>query len=111
MNVNLDALQTEYDGLKSSHAELAGQLAAVREELKPMKDIRYWVGKVLAPEQAVEKKPEPKHSVTERLKHDSGQGKQQPERKPTQHKNRIWNCKALAVFIVKMSGAFCFPKG
>ena len=56
LNVNLDALQTEYDGLKSSHAELAGQLAAVREELKPMKDIRYWVGKVLAPEQAVEKK-------------------------------------------------------
>ena len=88
LNVNLDALQTEYDGLKSSHAELAGQLAAVREELKPMKDIRYWVGKVLAPEQAVEKKPEPKHSVTERLKHDSGQGKQQPERKPTQHKKQ-----------------------
>ena len=86
LNVNLDALQTEYDGLKSSHAELAGQLAAVREELKPMKDIRYWVGKVLAPEQAVEKKPEPKHSVTERLKHDSGQGKQQPERKPTAQK-------------------------
>ena len=81
-------MQTEYDGLKSSHAELAGQLAAVREELKPMKDIRYWVGKVLAPEQAVEKKPEPKHSVTERLKHDSGQGKQQPERKPTQHKKQ-----------------------
>ena len=64
------------------------QLAAVREDLKPMKDIRYWVGKVLAPEQAVEKKPEPKHSVTERLKHDSGQGKQQPERKPTQHKKQ-----------------------
>jgi predicted nucleic acid-binding Zn-ribbon protein len=88
LNVNLDALQTEYDGLKSSHTELAGQLVAVREELKPMKDIRYWVGKVLAPEQAVEKKPEPKHSVTERLKHDSGQEKRQPEHKPTQHKKQ-----------------------
>ena len=55
-----------------------------------MKDIRYWVGKVLAPEQAVEKKPEPKHSVTERLKHDSEKEKQQPEpeRKPTQHKKQ-----------------------
>lgn len=70
------------------NTELAGQLVAVREELKPMKDIRYWVGKVLAPEQAVEKKPEPKHSVTERLKHDSGQEKRQPERKPTQHKKQ-----------------------
>lgn len=24
-------------------------------------------------------------------------------------KNRIWNCKALAVFIVKMSGVFLVP--
>ena len=32
------------------------------------KDIRYWVGKVLTPEQSeVEKKPEPKHSLKERL--------------------------------------------
>ena len=27
LNVNLDALQTEYDGLKATHTELAGQLA------------------------------------------------------------------------------------
>ena len=34
-----------------------------------MKDIRYWVSKVLTPEQSeVEKKPEPKHSVTEKMK-------------------------------------------
>ena len=66
LNVNLDALQTEYDGLKATHTELAGQLATVKEELQPMKDIRYWIGKVLTPEQAeVEKKPEPKHSLTE----------------------------------------------
>ena len=32
LNVNLDALQTEYDKLKATHAELAGQLAAVKEE-------------------------------------------------------------------------------
>ena len=38
-------------------------------ELKPLKEIRYWVNKVLAPEQAeVKKKPEPKHSVTEQIK-------------------------------------------
>ena len=34
-----------------------------------MKDIRYWIGKVLTPEQSeVQKKPEPKHSVTEKMK-------------------------------------------
>lgn len=33
-------------------------------------------------------------------------------RKPRNRKNRMWNCKALAVFIVKMSGVFfCSPKG
>ncbi len=69
LNVNLDALQAEYDTLQASHTELAGQLAAVKEELQPMKDIRYWVGRVLMPEQAqVEKKPEPKHSPAEQIK-------------------------------------------
>ena len=38
----------------------------VYKRQQPMKDIRYWIGKVLTPEQAeVEKKPEPKHSLTE----------------------------------------------
>ena len=66
LNVNLDALQTEYDGLKATHTELAGQLATVKEELQPMKDIRYWIGKVLTPEQAeVEKKPEQRYQQEE----------------------------------------------
>ena len=43
--------KTEYDSLQSSHEELAEQLVSVKEELKPMKEIRYWVGKVLTPEQ------------------------------------------------------------
>ena len=53
-----------------------------------MKDIRYWVGKVLTPEQAVEKKPEPKHSVTEKMKFLQEQGKKQPEQKSPQHKKQ-----------------------
>ena len=70
LNVNLDALQAEYDKLKSSHADLSGQLAAVNEELKPMKDIRRWVGKVLSLEQSeVENKPEPKQSITEKMRY------------------------------------------
>ena len=43
LNVDLKALQKEYDGLRTTHADLKEQLAAVNEELKPMKDIRYWV--------------------------------------------------------------------
>ena len=92
LNVNLDALQAEYDTLQTSHTELAGQLAAVKEELKPMKDIRYWVGKVLTPEQAeVEKKPEPKHSVTGKLNHYRDQKKQQPEQTTPQQKHKKQN--------------------
>ena len=70
LNVNLDALQAEYDKLKSSHADLSGQLAAINEELKPMKDIRRWVGKVISPEQSeVENKPEQKQSITEKMRY------------------------------------------
>ena len=89
LNVNLEALQAEYDSLQSSHAGLSRQLAAVKEELKPMKDIRYWVGKVLSPEQPeVESRPEPKHSVTERLKYIQEQKKQEPEQKAPQKKKQ-----------------------
>ena len=70
LNVNLDALKAEYDGLKASHAELSRQLSAVYEELKPMKDIRRWVGKVLSPEQVeIESKPKPKQSIAEKMRY------------------------------------------
>ena len=89
MNVNLDALQTEYVGLTATHAELAGQLATVKEELQPMKDIRYWVGKVLTPEQTKpQKKPEPKHSPVEQMKFYQEQEKQKQEQKSPQHKKQ-----------------------
>ena len=89
LNVNLDSLQAEYDKLKATHTELAGQLAAAKEELQPMKDIRYWVSKVLTPEQSeVEKKPEPKHSVTEKMKFLQEQSNHQPEQKNPQQKKQ-----------------------
>ena len=89
LNVNLDALQTEYDKLKATHTDLAGQLATVKEELQPMKDIRYWVGKVLTPEQSeVEKKPEPKHSLKERLQYEQAESKKKQEQKAPQHKKQ-----------------------
>ena len=68
LDVNLAELQTEYEQLQASHADYARQLEVVREELKPLEEIRHCVGKVLAPEQeAIKKKPEPKHSVMERI--------------------------------------------
>ena len=89
MNVDLEALQAEYDTLQAAHAELAEQLAAVKEELQPMKDIRYWVGKVLTPEQTEpQKKPEPKHSITEQLKYEQEQQKQTQEQKTLKQKKQ-----------------------
>ena len=89
LNVNLDSLQAEYDKLKATHTELAGQLATAKEELQPMKDIRYWVSKVLMPEQSeVEKKPEPKHSVTEKIKFLQEQSSNQQEQKTPQQKKQ-----------------------
>lgn len=81
MNVNLDSLQAEYSKLQATYAELA----AAKEELQPMKDIRYWVGKVLMPEQSEAlKKPEPKHSVTEKMKFLQEQSSNQQEQKTPQ---------------------------
>lgn len=89
LNVNLDSLQAEYDKLKATHTELAGQLATAKEDLQPMKDIRYWVSKVLMPEQSeVEKKPEPKHSVTEKIKFLQEQSSNQQEQKTPQQKKQ-----------------------
>lgn len=54
-----------------------------------MKDIRYWVGKVLTPEQSeVEKKPEPKYSIKERLRYIEEQKHSEPEPKAPQHKKK-----------------------
>lgn len=89
MAVDLDALQAEYDSLKSSHAELSRQLTAVKEELKPIKDIRYWVGKVLSPEQAkAESKPEPKQSPTGQIAYLQEQQKQEDRKKATKTKKQ-----------------------
>ena len=89
LNVNLDALQTEYDVLKAVHAELAEQLTAVKAELQPMKDIRYWVGKVLALEQSeAQKRAEPKHSPVEQMKFYQEQEKQKQEQRSPQHKKQ-----------------------
>ena len=89
LNVNLDSLQAEYDKLKATHTELAGQLATAKEELQPMKDIRYWVSKVLTPEQSeVSEKPEPKHSVTEKMKFLQELSSNQQEQKTPQQKKQ-----------------------
>ena len=83
-NVSLDALQAEYDGLKSSHAELSPQLAAINKELQPMKDIRRWVGKVLSWEQSeIESKHEPKQSIAEKMRYY-----QENEKEETQGKTK-----------------------
>ena len=91
LNVNLDALQSEYDKLKATYTELAGQLATVKEELQPMKNIRYWIGKVLMPEQTEpQKKPKPKHSLKERLQYAQAESKKKQEQKtPNQKKQNM----------------------
>lgn len=56
-----------------------------------MKDIRYWGAKVLSPEQAVEKRPEPKYFLKERLQYEQAESKRNRSRKYHSTKSRIWN--------------------
>lgn len=80
LRVDLTALQSEYDTLQATVTEKKAELTTVKEELQPLKDVRYWISKVLEPEQAeTRKKPEPKHSVTEKMKYLQEQKKQQTQ--------------------------------
>jgi hypothetical protein len=58
LNVDLDALQKEYDKLLADHKKDKKKLEAVQTELKPLKDVRYWVKKAMEPqtEETLEKK-------------------------------------------------------
>ena len=89
LDVDLTALQTEYDTLPAVLSKKKTELSAVKEELQPLKDVRYWIGKVLEPEQTEGlKKPEPKHSLTEKMKYLQEQKKQPAtERKPHRKQN------------------------
>ena len=82
LNVNLDALETEYSKLQADHAAFARQLEQVQAELKPLNEIRYWVGQVLEPEQAeAVDKAEGKQSVVEQLR-QAGEQNQKQDKAP-----------------------------
>lgn len=69
LNVNLDALEAEYSKLQANHAAFARQLEQVQAELKPLNEVRYWVGQVLEPEQVESlDNAEGKQSVVEQLR-------------------------------------------
>ena len=82
LNVNLDALEAEYSKLQADHADFARQLEQVQAELKPLNEIRYWVGQVLGPEQVeVLAKAEGKQSVVEQLR-QAGEQNQKQDKAP-----------------------------
>ena len=85
ISVDLKSLKAEYKKLNAEVSEIRKELEAVQTELKPLKDIRYWVGKVIEPEQhPTEKKPEPKHSLTEKLKYNGEEAKELNEQRRQQ---------------------------
>ena len=54
LNVNLDALETEYSKLQADHVAFARQLEQVQAELKPLNEIRYWVSQIIGVEKESE---------------------------------------------------------
>ena len=85
ISVDLKSLKAEYKKLNAEVSEIRKELEAVQTELKPLKDIRYWVGKVIEPEQhPTEKKPDPKHSFTEKLKYNGEEAKELNEQRRQQ---------------------------
>ena len=74
--------------LQKFYGEQEEKLAVVQTELKPFKEIRYWVDKVLTPEQKVEKKLEPKYSMTEKMDYYKKQVKEKQIQKELREKKQ-----------------------
>lgn len=83
LTVDLDALQAEYDTLEQVIAENNKQLAAVKEELQPLKEVRYWINKVLEPEK--EKKPVP---MSEQLQKGREQARDYDQRRKAEQRKK-----------------------
>ena len=82
LNVNLDALEAEYSKLQADHTAFARKLEQVQADLKPLNEVRYWVGQILGPEQVeVVAKAEGKQSVVEQLR-QAGEQNQKQDRAP-----------------------------
>ncbi len=68
-DVDMKFLKAEYKELDNSYGELTAELQAIQEEMKPLKDVQFWVDKVLEPEKQVEgKEPKQRVSVRQKLK-------------------------------------------
>ena len=88
LNVNLDALEAESSKLQADHAAFARQLEQVQAELKPLNEVRYWVGQVLGPEQMeMVNKIEEKHSIVLELHNEAKKGKRIKEKDYKQKTN------------------------
>ena len=86
-----EKIEKQWNSQLARRLVLALPLAAINEELKPMKDIRRWVSKVLSPEQSeVENKPEPRQSITEKMRYY-----QEKEKVETQEKTKAMEKEAL----------------
>lgn len=71
-SVDMTALQKEYDRLKKECADLNTELTTVKTDLKPLKDIRYWVDEVMKPsihDKLADRKTEIAQNDTERTQH------------------------------------------
>ncbi|MCD7785739.1 MAG: MobA/MobL family protein [Oscillospiraceae bacterium] len=70
VSIDLKSLKAEYRKLETEVSEQQKELEIVKKDLQPLKDVRYWVNKVIASkEQPAEHIPEPKHSLIEKLKY------------------------------------------
>ena len=89
LNVNLDALEAEYSKLQADHAAFARQLEQVQAELKPLNEIRYWLSRVLGPEQVeVLDKAESNRSMVEELNKITEREKEKRQIKKAKNKVR-----------------------
>ena len=111
--------------LKKEREQLSGELSekneglqAVQEDMKLLRDVRYWINHVLPPDQRrVVPEPGKKPSINEQLSWKIEGAKQREEQKtpaappPAKTGYGTLTNQALAIFPVRMTGAFLVSGG
>lgn len=87
-NFNFDSFGAEQKNLKAERDSLQLKLERINEELEPLKDVRYYVSKVIPIDEPAEMIEQPKPSIADKLKESKEKSVQSEHHRDETHKKR-----------------------
>ena len=109
---NKDAYKGEYRTLERKCREDKQELEAVQNEIMPLKEIRYYVSKVIPIDEPAELIEQPKPSIVDKLKESKEKSVQAEQRRDEAHKRGVMNLNSeLYVFVQLFHFLWLLTKG